>query len=343
MACDPFSLSPPFFTSASALFCSRQPPADLCFKLFGDRVKWWTTFNEAWTFTWLGSGGGKAPCLPEFAEKPKWPLVAGHNVLLAHAAAVKLYRSKYLPSQHGKIFITNNMDWREPLTTSQADVSACERALEFQLAWFTDPVYTGQYPESMRTLLGDALPTFTPQQAADLKGSTDVFGLNSYGIAWGADSDDAGSNGAYCATSEGAGPDGPAFPRAQSVWLYGAGWSIRKLLHWISKRYDNPPTFVTEAGWSLAANSTANGVPDPHRILYFANYTAEMQRAVAVDGVNLVGFSGWSLYDNFEWERGFTVRCAAWCCCGLASVVVIVCVVANRNASGSCSTTFSLV
>merc|ERR1719436_1963506 len=37
---------------------------DTCFRLFGDRVKTWITFNEAWTFTFLASGYGKAPtCL----------------------------------------------------------------------------------------------------------------------------------------------------------------------------------------------------------------------------------------------------------------------------------------
>ena len=85
--------------------------SDLCFKSFGDRVKTWITFNEAWTFTWLGSGGGKAPGLMgQFSETPKWPLIAGHNVLLAHAAAADVYRRGYQQVQGGKIAITNNME-----------------------------------------------------------------------------------------------------------------------------------------------------------------------------------------------------------------------------------------
>ncbi len=36
--------------------------ADLCFALFGDRVKHWITLNEPWTYTWVGYGvGGFAP------------------------------------------------------------------------------------------------------------------------------------------------------------------------------------------------------------------------------------------------------------------------------------------
>ena len=32
--------------------------ADFCFNTFGSKVKYWLTFNEAWTFTWLGYGSG---------------------------------------------------------------------------------------------------------------------------------------------------------------------------------------------------------------------------------------------------------------------------------------------
>lgn len=281
--------------------------ADLCFKEFGDRVKLWTTFNEAWTFTWLGSGGGKAPSIPEFSETPKWPLIVGHNVLLAHAAAVKAYRAR---GQGGKIGIANNMDWKEPRTTSPADVTAAHRALEFQLGWFADPIFgeSGDYPDSMRAILKDALPTFTNTQRESLRGSADYFGLNHYGTGWASDSKDAGFCQCYCDVSETAGPDGPAFPRAQSSWLFGAGWGLRKMLNWVSKRYGKVPIYVTEGGWSIAANTSAQAVPDHGRSAYYANYTSSVLSAIEEDGVNVKGYYAWSLMDNFEWERGFTER-----------------------------------
>lgn len=48
-----------------------------------------------------------------------------------------------LLSQGGKIGITLNSDWSEPLTNSSDDIDAAERHIEFNLAWFADPVFTG--------------------------------------------------------------------------------------------------------------------------------------------------------------------------------------------------------
>ena len=39
---------------------------------------------------------------------------------------------------------------------------------------------------------------------------------------------------------------------------------------------------------------------DHSRILYFANYTSEMQRAIAEDGCDVRGYFAWSLLDNFD-------------------------------------------
>merc|ERR1712113_371221 len=97
---------------------------DTCFRLFGDRVKTWITFNEAWTFTYLASGFGKAPSIEYYSDMTIDPWIAGHNVLNAHAEAVHLYRSQFQKQQHGQIGITNNVDWREPKTRDNKDIAA---------------------------------------------------------------------------------------------------------------------------------------------------------------------------------------------------------------------------
>ena len=57
--------------------------AELCFREYGGKVKYWTTFNEAWTFTVLGYGtGSKAPGAP-YTDIARNPYLAGHHVLLA--------------------------------------------------------------------------------------------------------------------------------------------------------------------------------------------------------------------------------------------------------------------
>jgi len=151
--------------------------AATCFELFGDRVKRWITINESWVVSVLGYGQGIfAPGRVSNSE----PYQVAHNLLLAHAEAVDVYRKKFQTSQKGLIGISNNCDWREPLTNSQEDCEAAQKALEFFLAWFADPIYLGDYPQSMKQAVGSRLPDFTAEQKLKIKGSSDFFGLNHY-------------------------------------------------------------------------------------------------------------------------------------------------------------------
>lgn len=43
-----------------------------------------------------------------------------------------------------------------------------------------NPIVYGDYPASMKILVGDRLPKFTPEQSTLLKGSYDFHGLNYY-------------------------------------------------------------------------------------------------------------------------------------------------------------------
>ena len=275
--------------------------ADLVFQKLGDRVKFWITFNEAWTFTYLASGAGKAPSIPEYGDVKKWPWIAGHAVLIAHAKVVQLFRTKYA-AQKGRIGITNNAGWREPKTNSPADAGASERCMQMSLGWFSDPVFFGDYPAAMKQILGERLPSFSDEEKQLLKGSADFFGLNHYGTNWVSDAPEAGWTECFGSTSH------EGFTQAQSAWLFGSGWGFRKILNWVHKRYNGPDIYVTEGGWSLDASTAEAGVKDLPRTMYYANYTAAMRKAIYEDGVNVKGYFAWSLMDNFEWEMGYKER-----------------------------------
>lgn len=144
-----------------------------------------------------------------------------HHQLLAHAAAVAIYRSEFQEKQKGKIGLALDSQYYYPVTNSSSDVAAAHRGMEFAYGWFAgngpwllhilpthslspmpllagasahlvvfvachfcprpDPVQTGDYPPSMRQYVsGGRLPTFTPQQQKQLKGSADFLGINIY-------------------------------------------------------------------------------------------------------------------------------------------------------------------
>ncbi|WZY87573.1 hypothetical protein YC2023_044308 [Brassica napus] len=104
--------------------------AELCFQKFGDRVKHWVTVNEP--FTVVRDGyiiGHKAPGRCSSFTNPNCtggdgatePYIVGHNFLLAHGAAVKIYRERYQAIQKGKIGIALNTEWHYPYSDSYAD------------------------------------------------------------------------------------------------------------------------------------------------------------------------------------------------------------------------------
>jgi len=159
--------------------------AKLCFSRFGDRVKFWVTFNEPWTAAVLGhdSGGQHAPGRTVNPAEEVYRVA--HHMLMAHARTYNIYQKLYKKKQRGKVGMALNGDWYEAkpstdLTEARRNEKAAERALEFTLGWFARPLYQGDYPTIMRERIGNRLPRFTPEQSAMIKGSCDFFGLNHY-------------------------------------------------------------------------------------------------------------------------------------------------------------------
>lgn len=284
--------------------------ANLCFTRFGDRVKRWITLNEAWCSAMLGHGMGiKAPGRRSINE----PYIVGHNLLRAHGKIVDLYRHRYQKTQQGLIGIANNCDWREAKTDSIGDRAAATRALEFFLGWFADPVYLGNYPESMHIRLGERLPAFSDRERALIKDSSDFFGLNHYTtmLAENVESNsrlrnNVRGNGGISQDQQVLLHDDPGWEKTDMGWNI-VPWGCRKLLEWVTARYDRPAIYITENGCAISGNSIEECIKDSRRIDFLTAYLKECKKAID-NGVDLRGYFVWSLLDNFEWEFGYKMR-----------------------------------
>ncbi len=280
--------------------------ADVCFNYFGDRVKNWITINEPWVVAILGYGQGVFA--PGRISKTE-PYLAAHNELLAHAKAVKIYREKYQTNQNGKIGISLNCDWREPLTDKQEDHEAAERALLFFAGWFADPIWFGDYPEVMRQRIGHKLPHFTDEEKVMLIGSSDFLGLNHYTTMFAANAIEIDSDRSVYGNggiSEDQDVDLSVDPEWQTTSMNWAvvPWGFRKLLEWIDKRYSNPAIIVTENGMSNTDTVIQGKVMDLPRIEFIQSYLEACHEAIQ-NGANVHGYFAWSFLDNFEWALGY--------------------------------------
>ncbi|KAM7468930.1 hypothetical protein LguiA_007113 [Lonicera macranthoides] len=189
--------------------------AELCFQLFGDRVKNWITINEPWSYSTMGYAQGLFPpnrCGPDgqinpalgfspgrfasYAAQAKCttgnsgtePYNVSHNLLLSHAAAVDVCRKTYQKSQKGQIGISLCTQWFKPRNTSHPkDQYAKDQAIAFMYGWFMEPLASGTYTEQTIKHVGNRLPTFTTNQSELVKGSADFIGLNYYTAQYVAD------------------------------------------------------------------------------------------------------------------------------------------------------------
>ncbi|KAG2685347.1 hypothetical protein I3760_10G121000 [Carya illinoinensis] len=300
--------------------------AELCFKEFGDRVKHWITLNEPLSY----SVGGYAIGGPPPDRCSDWqnlnctggnsatePYIVTHHQLLAHAAAVKVYKQKYQAIQEGTIGITLVSPWLVPYSNSTYDRASSRRALDFMFGWFMDPLTNGDYPHIMRSLVGNRLPNFSREQSMTVKGSFDFIGLNYYTTNYAAhaasDVPNAGIS-SYLIdirVNVSAERNGiPIGPRAASDWLYVYPRGIHDILLYTKTKYHNPLIYITENGideFNNASLSLEEALRDSHRIDYHYRHLAYLDAAIK-DGVNVKGYFAWSLLDNFEWNSGYTLR-----------------------------------
>lgn len=294
---------------------------------FGDRVKTWITLNEPFCSAFVAYEIGEhAPGLGTLGVDV---YRVGHNLLLMHAAAVRVYREEFQMKQDGRIGITLNSQWFQAERPNDTEcVRAARTALDFELGWFAHPVFhdSSDYPPSMRSAIGDRLPTFTDAEKQALNGSSDFFGLNHYSTSmiagWDTETADAKARGDaqinYGADRGVKNGEGKGWPVSDMGWPI-VPWGLTKLLQYVHQTYSPKEGIViTENGIAVDEN-----LPDAQefRINYYRRYIKAVHDALHAsdngidDGMgltsvkaNVQGYFLWSLMDNFEWALGYTKR-----------------------------------
>ncbi|KAG2593548.1 hypothetical protein PVAP13_5NG012329 [Panicum virgatum] len=191
---------------------------------------------------------------------------------------------------------------------------AAQRRIDFQLGWYLDPIYFGDYPESMRERVGNDLPTFSEKDKEFIRNKIDFVGLNHYTSRLIAHHQNPGDIYFYQVQQveriEKWNTGQKIGERAASEWLFIVPWGLHKLLNYIAKKYDNPPIYITENGMDEEDDQSATleqALNDTTRVGYFKGYLASVAQAIK-DGVDVRGYFAWSFLDNFEWAMGYTKR-----------------------------------
>lgn len=275
--------------------------AKFMFDHYGDRVKFWITFNEPLIFTvWFYSLG-----LFEGIRSIKRGYIASHLVNVAHAKAIAAYRSS--PHSDGKIGITLNLRMVYPISDTPLNEQAVQIVDGLNNRWFLDPVLRASYPKDVLTFLKEKfdIPSIPKKDLNLLKDNPlDFLGINNYS----------------CARVSAEKPEDLVNIRklTKREKMKGreyseTGWEVcpegfYDLLIQVDKEYNHPLLYITENGMACKDKNIFDGiVQDDDRLNYLKRYLEAAYRAIN-NGINLKGYFVWSLMDNFEWIDGYSKR-----------------------------------
>ncbi len=316
-----------------------QVYTETAFKLFGDRVKIWTTLNEPYAYNVLTQGVSStmnADGIDQYSVAKYLTLdrVIGlrlnaiHNYLLSHAKAVnsfhKLQKAGKIRSD-AQIGMTFDLGVAKSASSKAEDLEATKTFNDFKNGIFVYPIFKGKYPDGLLEKLKSQNPEnklsiSAEQLAADLSfmnnNQGDFVALNYYSRP-------------VVSRKTTTDPDTPVNAWTLQRGALGSGvflgdiWIDKQpntlggfngpsdpqgfydTIKWLSDASHNIPMYITENGTGYSNINEDNiasdgGVHDTMRTAYLEGHIKAMWKAIH-DGVNLKGYMVWSLFDNLEW------------------------------------------
>lgn len=282
--------------------------AKKAFELFGDRVKYWTTFNEPI----VPVEGGYLynfhyPCKQDM----KLAVQVAYNTILAHAKVVEEYRRQ---KHNGKIGVILNLTPTYTRDEREEDKKAAHIADLFFNRSFLDPMVKGEFPSELKEILAthNMLPESTEEEKnIILREKVDFLGVNyyvprrvkavektpekfiqpeyyfEYHIK---------ENGRFNPYRDG----NEIHPQA----IYDIAKNIQN-------NYGNIPWYIAEIGIAMSLEAekiTEDGrIDDSFRTELMIEHFDELHKAIQ-EGANCFGIHQWTFIDNWSWLNSFKRR-----------------------------------
>ena len=275
--------------------------AEVVARALGDRVQYFSLLNEPAAFTSLGYLEGKhAPGRRSIVDF----LRATHVANLAQGAGFRAVKAARPQAKVGTVL---SMSPCEPVSDSEEDRAAAERAHAITNLWFLEPPLRGRYPNAFA--FSPAVFMKIHQDDMDqARAPLDFIGINLYYrtlvAATSLAERLADRRFLLLPARMAAGEKGPKTDNGWEVWPQ----SLYEMVMRITRDYGRPVLEITENGCACNKGPGADGrINDTRRIAYHQQYLAELARAIK-DGADVRGYHAWSLMDNFEWAEGFSQR-----------------------------------
>lgn len=278
------------------------------FELFGDRVKYWTTFNEPI----VPVEGGYLydfhyPCKKDM----KLAVQVAYNTILAHAKVVEEYRKHNL---NGKIGVILNLTPTYTRDDREEDKKAAHIADLFFNRSFLDPMVKGEFPIELKEILKEhnMLPETTEEEKnLILTQKIDYLGVNYYvprRVRVVEKTPEKFTQPEYYFEYH-IKENGRFNPYRDGNEIHPE--AIYDIAKNIQNNYDNIPWYIAEIGIAMSLDSEKvledERIDDSFRTGLMIEHFDQLHRAIE-EGANCFGIHQWTFIDNWSWLNSFKRR-----------------------------------
>ncbi len=271
--------------------------SNLITKSYGDKVKNWMVLNEPMAFTAIGY------LLGIHAPGKTWPknfVPTVHHATLCQADGGRIIRANVKDAHIGTTFSCSPV---EPLNDKHSHDESVSRFDVLVNRLFIEPPQGLGYPTEDLPMIRRIEDFMKEGDEARMTFKFDFYGLQNYSR--------------MIVKGNGIIPyvvGVPMNPKNMKPkpGITEMGWEVHpegiyKMLKYFDRYEGIDKIIVTENGASFPDKLEGGAIHDEKRKKFYQDYLRQVLRAKR-EGVNVAGYFGWSLMDNFEWAEGYQTR-----------------------------------